>query len=371
MSYSVLLDKIKRISEENRVYIEDIKLSENTSLFLLKNNYPYLPPQISTHSAVALPDDKMSKIISLMKSNKDIKNFLSVDIQYFVNLLIKSPELFISKFKREFEGIKIQQTRDKRKFLDKIKNICLDDYSEDRNIGLQIFKFIGFATPFYDSLDSELEEPKSFLAKCLQRYYFESIWKFNNERPNFEKQIVRPFKDIIEILGDIDSIQTNGRSIVYLELPNIMKKEIQDFLCCLQYHIFFEEYVNSIVDNEKGKIIKNPLIIFNPSEENDGHGKRILEGYFELDGSLFIGEKETLYLIECKNGYNIKPDHITHFLGKVYIIEEIYGIKIKKMLFSTGERFPLWKDVEVFPKFCNICIFDKKSFMNGFSDLSI
>ncbi len=41
------------------------------------------------------------------------------------------------------------------------------------------------------------------------------------------------------------------------------------------------------------------------------------------------------------------------------------------MLFSTGQRFLLWKEIEKFPKFCDISLFDRDKFRGGFSNLPI
>ncbi len=291
MSYQVLLGKIKKISKANQKYIEEIKLSKDLSLFLLKNNYPHLPVQISTHSKVTLSDERMTKIASLMKSDKNVKNFISVDIQYFLTLLVSNQMVFISKFKKEFERIGIIQMKDKREFLERVKSVCLEDYPEGRKIHLQLFKFMGFITPFHNPKDTDLEDPEYFFSRCLEKYYFESIWTFNEQPSNFKDHILKPFLDVMEILGKKNSVQTDMKNIIYLDSPEINEKEIQDFLCCLQYHIFFEEYVNFLIDNKKDRIIKNPLILFNPLEERDRDGNLVIGGYFELDGSLFIKRK--------------------------------------------------------------------------------
>ena len=95
--------------------------------------------------------------------------------------------------------------------------------------------------------------------------------------------------------------------------------------------------------------------------------RRGLTGYFELDGS-FIIHRNNLLFIECKNSAHITQEHITNFLGKIRIIENNYGIEVKKLFFSTGNRFDVWKDIE---KYGGLKLFDIKEFRQGFKELSL
>jgi len=369
LSYPVLLKKISSIGPPESNFIKEIKLTDSKSLFLIDRSYPELPAQIRTHYKITLEQAILSKIINLMLQNDKIRVFLSVDIQYFVGLFDK-PEEFIRYFKKYFGKLDGKCHQDVIDLIERAKSACLEDYSDEKSINLQLFKSFLFITPFYrDNNFLDIDEPKMFFGRFLQYYYFKNIWKLTNKHPSFFDDIVCPLKEILSVFNITDQIQIDNKNFLVLDEKIVINKDIQNFLCCLQYHVFFEEYVNLKVSDNKN-IIKNPLIIFNPSI-HIWNGKKTLEGYFELDGSLYIKENGKLHLIECKNGDMIHPSHITEFLGKACLIENIYGINIKKMIFSTGERFPLWIDLESFPDCKEIVIHDRKSFFKGFSDIQI
>jgi len=368
----VLEKKISSLSEETKKYIRKENLWKKKYLRILNKNYPNLPVQHTSHEQIKLPTDISDEIISEMKKDRKVKNFLSIDLQHFLSLF-ENVSSFMRYFKREVERSPHLDKSECERLIREIQNICLEDYDEENySIKLKIFRFFGFMHPNFDENTLDLDEPKIFFIKFLQMYFFRNLRKFQKEgeRVNFRLDIREPFIKICDILKINGLVVTDNYGFVYLEEEKIEQKLIQDFFCCFQYHYFFEIYVNNLF-KEKGTVLENPLIIFNPSEREDREGTLILEGYFELDGSLCITKDEKLILIECKNGDRIHPKDLTNFIGKSRLIEKIYGLNIDKLLFSTGSRFELWEKFEDYTSCSDIRIFCRKSFIENFSDLRI
>ena len=94
----------------------------------------------------------------------------------------------------------------------------------------------------------------------------------------------------------------------------------------------------------------------------------MLDGYIELDGSLLKKDGELIFL-ECKNSRNVTVEYITNFIGKVTLMEKIYGCKIKKMLFSTGFRYAIWWNLEAYPELNDIQIYDGSDFRKNYRNV--
>lgn len=365
----VLNEKVSSLSEDTKGYIHKEPLWGGKYLLILNKNYPFLPPQHSSHERVKLPMEINKKIISEMRNDNAVKNFLSVDLQYFLSLF-ENDSTFMRYFSRDLNRMGISE-EDCKRIIREIKRNCMEEYDdENHSITLKLLLSFGVIDPF-SRTELDLEEPDIFFMKFLQNYFFRNIIKFlGGTRFNFREHLLSPLIKILNIFEIDDLFITDNKTYLYLNELQIQEKIIQDFLCCFQYHSFFEGYSNSFFEGE-GKILDNPLIIFNPSERRDRNGNFVLEGYFELDGSLCIIKDKKLILIECKNGDRIHPQHITNFIGKSRLIEKIYGVDIRKLLFSTGSRYWLWQNFEDYNSCSDIGIFCRESFIINFSDLSI
>lgn len=364
----VLLKKINSLTDYSKGFIEKKALWNKKELFLLKKEYPLLPYQIKSHELIKIDTSLSNKIISEMHVDESLRIFLSVDFQFFLSLF-DSFNKFLNYFRGNLHMVSGLNQENLITLFNQIKETCFEEYDEDDKKGLKIIHFFGLINPFYVTNNLELDEPKILFSKILELYYFRNIWKLKGSRPDLREDILVPLNKIFEFLGEESLINKDNINFFFLDEDSIHKESIQNFFCYLQYHCFFEDYVNNLFE-EFGDVIKNPLIIFNPSERERGE-ERILEGYFELDGSICLSKNKELCIIECKNGDRIHPHHITHFVGKANIIEKIYGINIKKYLFSTGSRFKLWENLEDFNSCSDIKIYCRRSFLINFSDLEV
>lgn len=365
----ILEKRISSLSTDIKKYIQKENLWKGKYLFILNKDYPLLPPQHSSHEKIKLPENINKKIISEMRGDNNVKNFLSVDLQFFLSLF-ENDSAFIRYFSTDIIRMQISP-EDCKRIIKEIRRSCMEEYDdENHSVTLKLLLTFGAIHP-NSREDLDLEEPKLFFMKFLQIYFFRSIIKFlRDTRFNFQKNFLVPLIKVCKLFGIEDLIVTDNRSYIYLNEDKMQTKLIQDFLCCFQYHSFFEGYANSFFEG-KGKILDNPLIIFNPSEREDKEGNLILEGYFELDGSLCIVKDKKLILVECKNGDRVRPDHMTNFIGKSRLIEKIYGVDIQKLLFSTGSRYWLWQNFEDYGTCSDIRIFCRESFIINFSNLII
>jgi len=362
----LLSDKIHKLNPISQKFIIKRELDTKEFLFILSKDYPNLPPQILYHEKIKLPKEILDKFIEEMKKDSNLRAFLCTDLQHFLSLF-ENYNKFYQYFYWDFQNLNINSEEECRKIIRDINNTCLEELDEENSsINLKVINFLGFIMPNSKLEKIDLDEPKKIFAKLLELYYYKSSRKLVKDSViTFANNILRPLEKIANILGIASSFDTDGRQFIFFNEEKIKEKLIQDFFCFLQYHCFFEEYVNSLFEG-KGDLIKNPLVVFNPSEEL--FKKRVsLHGYFELDGSLYIKGNKEIFFIECKNGDRVHPNHLTEFLGKVIFIEKVYGIKARKLLFSTGKRYPIWDNIEDFPSCSDISIFCNKSFLDNFS----
>ena len=80
---------------------------------------------------------------------------------------------------------------------------------------------------------------------------------------NFDAHIKKPFKRFLEILG-FDKVDEYDDLVCLREKPQ--GNEIQNAFACLQFHVFFEDYINSFFG--KFILINHPIKIINPQIKN-------------------------------------------------------------------------------------------------------
>jgi len=354
-NYEILEDAINSIPSILKPNIIEIPIEGGKKLFLVNNNYDGLPPQIRLHYNRIEPE-MTEKIIKEMNENQEFKVFCCIDFQDFINIMSD-----IVRFRKIFIGRNISQS-----VLDETVNEFCEDYEDlgIRKADLKIISAFGFSEYRNRSIENVAEEPCCKLYSILQEYYYKKTIELmgRNYRFDFNKNIISPFHKLMSIVSKEDCLNTDNRHYSFIEPDLISDRTIQNLFICMQFHTFFEEYVTSHFPN--GRIIKNPLVLINPTVKADG----TIDGYFELDGAFLIDENKQLTFIESKNSRLIKVEHLTHLIGKTNLIERVYDLNVKKLLFSTGERHWIWKGIESkYGKMDDIKIFDLSNFRNGFN----
>lgn len=364
-NHRILKSNIDNLSKESKSYIIKEGLWDGEILYLLDKKYPKLHIEIGIHEKVRMAESLMKKIVSGMKSNESLKSFLCVNIQEFAELFESEN---YNNFKNFFYG-KILEKPKERKLREKIKGwrrIGFDDIEDFKSKeiklkGIKRFGFYNWNLSKRENISLEEDGDETIFIKLLTIYFRKKLEWLNGRKALFRRDLVVPMKKIMEILPIAQSALYIEESYVLLDPKKIQTPEVQNFFASFQFHHFFEEYVNGLF-HVSGKVISNPIIIFNPSEKN---GR--IEGYFELDGSICLTKDKKILLIECKNSKTIQPKYLTHFLGKSLLIENTYKIKSKKYLFSTGKRYPMFDNIERFGYDNDINIYCIKDFLNNFS----
>jgi hypothetical protein len=267
-------------------------------------------------------------------------------IHYYKNKLYENP--FLKKIKNQF-------TIEIKDFLCVNLKLILEENGfihMDKN-KLPFFDKIGFnnhITLNSTDLIKDCNFDENDLQKMLNilKYYYTEMNKYNYYS---EEKIM----EIIKITYEIMEIETKGNEkLIY---TNKILREISDIFI---NNIFYEKYINyKIEKNTSLKQIKTNYIPYLDTEQ----------GYLEFDGIYINKESGELYLVECKNTFEFKLNDLKEFLGACQIIEKAYGIKTKKLLFTTGGRNTKTKEFEKINFNKELYLFDLDDFKKDYSNL--
>jgi hypothetical protein len=362
-------EKIRSLHPSIQPYVIIQKIGE-INLYMLRKDYPSLREELLIHEKVKLAQPIIEKITQEMHKNENFRLFLCVDFQFFIKCITEFP-LFCSMFHSSLKKLNIHN---KKSIFKEINNTCIEELDEISN-NINLKRVLSFATCAFDERrkyknGTELDEPQIVFARLFTSFYHIQLKKLcpNLEKIIFKDNILNPFNKLIDLIGMASSISTDNNTYSCVKTSEISKIEIQNLFSSMQFHSFFEDYINSLFLG-KGKLISNPLILFNPREELVD-GRKIIDGYFELDGSILTKNNEIIF-VECKNSSKVSHSHITNFLGKVSLIEKIYGLTAKTLLFSTGKRDTCFKDLESYKDKTRFVIYCSDSFLKKYNNLEI
>lgn len=304
-----------------------------------------------------------------MNTNENFRIFMCVDFQLFVKC-ITHYGFFCSTFKFALEKLNI---KDGRAIFNEINNSCIDELDDISN-NINLKRILFFSTCVFSEnkkyfKGSELEEPQIVFARLFSFFYLKNLKRFiqKDKKISFTENILKPFNKLFELNGTKEALLTDNKNYSIIKEEYIQGQNIQNLMSSMQFHSFFEDYINNLF-SEKGEIVNNPIILFNPRQETKKGKKLIIEGYFELDGSIFDDHGQITF-IECKNTLEVKQNHITNFLGKVHLIEKVYNFNSKKILFSTGKRQDCFMGIEKYSKLTDFKIYCIDNFMDGYKGL--
>jgi hypothetical protein len=345
-NFKIINKKIDILPENEKKHLRYLKLDKEKNLYFLNEDYPKLPDRHKIHNISKM--EKSNELVELMKKNESVKNFLCVNFQFFLTSFDNNIKIKCKKNKDviiDFNSlISFKETFFFQPELPELENKVKDVFS--------VLKF-----GFVKNKPQEVDENLYYFN--LSSFFLDKISYFKNCKLSFKSDILNPLKLILDVF-DNDLYETDDETYIYIKEKIILEK-FEKFFYAFQLHKPFEYYVHSILKDNKFQIINpNPLIFVNPIYSKN---YKNITGYLELDGSFVLKEKKNFF-IECKNSFNITQEHVTNFLGKTLLIENVYDIKIKKILFSTGSRYPIWKGIE---KYKNIFLFDVYDFKNNFS----
>lgn len=272
--------------------------------------------------------------------------FLTNEYKKFEELHFKKNKLYDSDLLKKI----------KTKFNDKktVDFLCVNLRSDflnrrlkDNKIEYNYKNFILSSTENFNetTFSYDYNEEQFTLAVILMNHYYEKINKYSTYSKN----------DIIEICKNIfeEEVQIFDQKIAYCK---IFEKYSELFI----NNVFYEEYINYKIENNTNlERIKTNYIPYLDTEQ----------GYLEFDGIYINKENGDVYLVECKNTFEFKLNDLKEFLGACQIIEKAYGIKTKKIFFTTGERNTKTKEFEKINFNKELYLFDLDDFKKDYSNL--
>lgn len=271
-----------------------------TTFYLVNPESSYADPMLRGHHAAEKGiSDKIEPLVREMKKDKAFREFLSVNLQEF----IKSKKRKYPKFIEE---------------------------SDFPTRSVHRVRRIGFIREGGTLVD---QPEKANYFQSLTAHYKKQLQRLNGSDGDFdhEKHLFEPVKRVSSLLECGGCLQKGKDYVGLTTKPQVP----QSFVQSQQLHILYEQYINFMLDDvlpEEEAVIENPSFIVAPNLDDDGN----LRGYLELDGFLFPSDGNYT-LIECKNSRYIKQNHLSKFLGKARILEDVYDIQVQKYLVSTGQ----------------------------------
>ena len=344
-NYEELCLRIKRVPAHLTSVINSKDIGNKKTLFFVNPDYEDLIEQLSIHSKIRIEDKLNSQIISEMHKNVEFRNFMCVNIQFMLN--------------------------------DMNKKQTYDEFLEEYDIGLKKVNLILIKAFGFLNANNQINISKYGLEEDEAKYYKELCDNYKktlsylyprNTIIDFNKHIREPFKKYLSFMGAPKLIESD--ELVYFN--GVTTKELQNAFSCMQLHTFFEDYINALFD-EKWQLVRHPIILINPITKKlwgpqNKPPKEILEGYVELDGTFLLNGSQIIFL-ECKNSAKVTLEYVTEFVGKVHLIERIYGINSRKILFSTGSKLKIWSGLDKYPDLKDIEIYGNIEFIDNYKNL--
>lgn len=300
-----------------------------TKFYLVDPSSNYADPMLNAHHRAEKEiESSIPKILSEMEENKAFRNFICVNFQHFVT---NNSSDFVEG--AEFPGGNVYRLRS--------------------------FGFKNGEDNIFD--DAEKESFFQNLTEHYDRYYSELLYS-NNFQLDYDKNLFDPLIKAADFLEVHDDALSLSRDHTELDTSN---NKTNSFLTAQQIHLIYEKYINYLVSKatNSSEVIENPSFIFSPT-----FNRGSIKGYVELDGFL-ISSGEELILIECKNSRYLRQNHVTNFLGKARLLEEVYDVEFKKYIVSTGELGYMLSGMDSLSLSKDIKFFNKTDHQNNYSNL--
>ena len=303
MSYEKLLDGIEKIRQIDSNFVIEKNIGSKKIFLLNPEKYTFADISLEAHSICNKKNEEiLNSIVEEMKINVDFRNFICCNLQDFLSKNIHNFKDFIDEHDVLTQGnLKSIFRVGVFGFLDPKRNINIDD------------------------------EEKKYFFKNITEYYLRNIKYLNGTfdidplELDFKKHIMEPILKLIRILNlPQDKVKIWSDGFIEIDAEQEM---IQYFLTGLQLHIFYEHFINSLIEEsiDNGEIIRNPVIFINPQYNSR---KRKVQGYMEFDGFVYITQNQ-VYFIECKNSHVMDFSYVSQFMQKCNFIERIYEVVVQ------------------------------------------
>lgn len=342
--YDILKQKVISVNRDHPEWIKEIKINHKNLFVVNTEKCKNIDITNKLHLDIFEQCSAIiADVIQLMKKDSNFKNFICVNSQFLFETINQNPH-----FKEFVEPLEL---------IDDTGNLVNQDQSKKIDVvHTKLFGFIKSGT-------QHIDETKQEYFERITKYYKKNLAYLlyvDEERIDFDLNIKKPFKQLIQILNINSKDITEETGYIELNAMGLDSEKLQSFFTALQLHIFFEQYIKMIIESEiKQRVIMNPLICFNPSY-NDKRNQ--IDGYYELDGLLYVTTEGNIIIVECKNTFKINQPMVTKFIGTCCCIERVYGVQIYKCFVSTGVLTSFWRWLWKYSSFKDLKIFSKSDY---------
>lgn len=307
---------IKNLQLRNRV-ISCLDINKNI-------RYPFaIFPKINS---LRLIDKIESKLLKDIFRNKELKDFLCVNIQDIGQELYEKHKKFV----------------------------------ESKNYDDSIFMFRNFGFVNDDSIKNNDEEYYNYLKDLTNCFGSRIDFLGNKKILNLSKDKIRGFENnllnpFVHLLNSINiNPKVSNKECFEIDTSN---SNIQNLIMAWQNKTIFERIIAKIIENKlKCKVYCSKYIVINQ--------KNPLEYSLEFD-NIFVWNNRICF-IELKNGL-IRRNEVFQFLGKVRAVENYYGFKINKIaVIGTRVKEEIFSELE--EKMPNFKVFDVEDYQNDFEN---
>jgi hypothetical protein len=277
---------------------------------------------------------------AILENSVDGNTFYTVDTSsQFVDNILKSRNLAAKQIEVYKEDIITEMLEDIffrnfmcanfRGFIDK-NDFRFIDESDFGTRSVRRVKKFGFSKSSANIVDEPVKEE---YLESLTEYFRQQYIRLFGSNPSlaYDKYLKDPLIKMAQLIDCKDRIQNQESHIVF----DAKSSKAQSLMRAQQLNMIYEDYIAELLkDNleDISEIVSEPCILTSPNVDDYGN----LKGYIELDGFL-VSSDDQLVLIECKNVNYLKQTHISKFLGKSRIIEDVYNVDVQKCLVTTCE----------------------------------
>jgi len=298
-------------------------LNKNISVLKIDKSIKYPPAIWSKIRSLLLVDKIENNFITKAVQDKNLRDFISVNIQGVGEGLYKKHKRYMGS----------------------------QDYEET----FYLFRKFGFLS------DGDIkgdEEALTFLVDLTNEFSFklgflknQSLTKFSSSKiKNFNEYLGIPLKTFLK-----DSGFESESKLEFFDIKD-NNWNLQNLFLAWQDKSIFERMISKIIEDQlKCKVYCSPYVVvdeYNP-----------LKHSLEFD-NIFISNNKICFL-ELKNG-NITRNKVFEFLGKVKTVEKKYNIKVDKIaVLGTGTKDPFFDNLTEYKE---LGIFGIDDYRNDFKE---
>jgi len=285
-------------------------------------NYP--PKLFPKMSSLILVDEIENALLKDICSNRELRDFLCINIQEIGDNLCKRYTKFVS--------------------------------SKDTKESIFAFKNFGFLND--DSIKSKDEEYYNYLkdltidfASKIDFLGKKKILDLNNSKVRgFEDNLLNPFLHLLKSINITPRVANKACFELETKSPHI-----QNLIMAWQNKTIFERIIAKLIEDKlKCKVYCSKYIVINQNNP--------LEYSLEFD-NIFVWNNKICF-IELKNG-SIGRNEVFQFLGKVRAVEDYYGFKVDKIaIIGTRPKETIFDELE--EKISSFKVFDIEDYQEDF-----